>query len=154
MEVILKQTIEGLGKIGNIRNVKAGYARNFLIPKGLVIEATEQNLKIVEQEKKRVAKKLEIEIEQTKKFADKLSALSITIPVEVDSRTEGDKMFGSVSASDISAVLEQEGFEIDKKDILLETPIKELGVFDVPVKVRSHPEVIAKIKVWVVKRDN
>ncbi|MFH0948589.1 MAG: 50S ribosomal protein L9 [Elusimicrobiota bacterium] len=147
MKVILKQEIKGLGKIGDIKSVKDGYARNFLMPKGLVLPANDENLKIIEKEKIKVAEIKIKELAEVTEFAKKLSSVSVTIPVESG---EENKIFGSVSSSDISAALKIEGFDIDKKSIILENPLKELGAFDVTVKV--HPEVTAKIKVWVVKK--
>lgn len=147
MKIILKQKIKGLGEIGDVKNVKNGYARNFLLPKGLVLEATENNLKIIEKEKTRFSDNLKKEIETAQEFAKKLSAASVTIPVEAG---DENKIFGSVGTGDISEALKAEEFEIDKKDIILESPIKELGAFDIEIKV--HPKVVAKIKVWIVKK--
>jgi large subunit ribosomal protein L9 len=151
MKVILKQEIKGLGKIGDIKSVKDGYARNFLFPKGLVLEANERNLKIIEKEKIRVAEIKIKELAEVTEFAKKLSSVSITIPVAAASG-EDNKIFGSVGSADISAALKSEGFDIDKKSIVLDNPLKELGAFDVAVKI--HPEVTAKIKVWLVKKSN
>lgn len=147
-KIILKQTVAGLGKVGDIKNVKEGYARNFLFPKGLALEADQNNLKIVEHQKTKILEKLNKEIEKANEFAKKLSEVSVTIPVEVGKE---NKVFGSVVASDISQVLKTEGFEIDKKTILLANPLKELGAFDIGIKI--HPEVTAKIKVWVVRKE-
>ncbi|PKM92777.1 MAG: 50S ribosomal protein L9 [Elusimicrobia bacterium HGW-Elusimicrobia-4] len=149
MKVILKQEIKGLGKIGDIKSVKDGYARNFLYPQGLVLEANDRNLKIIEKEKIKVAEIKIKELAEINEFAKKLSSASITIPVECG---EENKIFGSVGPADISAALKTEGFDIDKKSIVLDNPLKELGAFDVAVKI--HPEVTAKIKVWLVKKDN
>ncbi|MDD5686325.1 MAG: 50S ribosomal protein L9 [Elusimicrobia bacterium] len=148
MKIILKQEVEGLGKTGDVKNVKDGYARNFLFPKGLALAANENNLKIVEKEKNKILSIVKKKIDEAQEYAKKLSAVSVTIPVEVG---EDNKVFGSVTPSDISDALKVEGFEIDKKSIIYEDNIKELGAFEVSVKV--HPEVIAKIKVWVVKKD-
>lgn len=150
MKVILKQDIKGLGTIGDIKTVKDGYARNFLYPKGLVLEANDRNLKIIEKEKIKVIEKMKNEFAEASEFAKKLSSVSITIPVESN---EENKIFGSVGSSDISAALKTEGFDIDRKSIVLENPLKELGAFDVLIKVsKANPEVTAKIKVWVVKK--
>lgn len=151
MKVILKQEIKGLGKIGDIKSVKDGYARNFLFPKGLVLEANDVNLKIIEREKMKIAEIMKNELASAAEFAKKLSSVSITIPVSSASGEE-NKIFGSVGPADISAALKTEGFDIDKKSIVLDNPLKELGAFDVAVKI--HPEVTAKIKVWLVKKSN
>ncbi|MFH1541371.1 MAG: 50S ribosomal protein L9 [Elusimicrobiota bacterium] len=157
MKVILRQEINGLGKIGDIKSVKDGYARNFLFPKGLVFEINERNLKIIEEEKAKITKKQRKEFADATEFAKKLSSVSITIQVE--SREE-NKIFGSVGSSDISEALKIEGFDIDKKSIQLSGPLRELGASDVVVKVHpayqdvnySHPEVTAKIKILIVKK--
>ncbi len=151
MKVILKQEIKGLGKIGDIKSVKDGYARNFLYPKGLALVANDRNLKIIEKEKIKVAEIKIKEIASATEFAKKLSSVSITLPVATASGEE-NKIFGSVGPADISAALKTEGFDIDKKSIVLDNPLKELGAFDVTVKI--HPEVTAKIKVWLVKKSN
>jgi len=151
MKVILKQEIKGLGKIGDIKSVKDGYARNFLYPKGLVLEANDRNLKIIEKEKIKAAEIMKNELASAAEFAKKLSSVSITLPVAAASGEE-NKIFGSVGPADISAALKTEGFDIDKKNIMLDNPLKELGAFDVAVKI--HPSVSAKIKVWVVKKSN
>lgn len=145
MKVILSKSMDSLGEEGDTIEVKDGYARNFLIPKGIVLEATYSNLKKLE-EKKKVEK---IRLEKAKKEAlelrKKLSKTSCTIPV----KTEGEKMFGAVTAMDIVAGYEDKGVKLDKTNVVLEDPIKELGVYNIPVKL--HPEVTAEIKVWVVK---
>jgi len=167
MKVILKQEVEGLGKIGDIKSVKDGYARNYLFPKGLVLEANDRNLKIIEKEKIKVAEIKIKELAEVTEFAKKLSAVSITLPVATVPGEE-NKIFGSVGPADISVALKSEGFDIDKKSIVLVHPLKELGAFDVNIKIhpvrngvpqsgisnRVHPEITAKIKVWLVKKGN
>ncbi|OGQ04956.1 MAG: 50S ribosomal protein L9 [Deltaproteobacteria bacterium RIFCSPLOWO2_12_FULL_44_12] len=146
MEVILKEDVKTLGKAGEIVKVKPGFARNFLLPQGKAVKADRSNLKELEHHKKAG------EARQTKlkKQADdlgvKISLLSVTIKREVG---EGDKLFGSVTSKDIADALRSESILIDKKMIQLASPIKELGVFDIPVKL--HAEVTANLKVWVVK---
>jgi len=148
MKIILRREIDGLGKVGEVKNIKDGYARNYLIPQGLALEANDHNLKIIESEKRIITEKMAKEQEEAKAYAEKLSQVSVTIPVE---SREDDKIFGSVSTGDISAALKQEGFEIDKKNIILENPIKEIGAFNVEIKIFRN--VSAKIKVWVVKKE-
>jgi len=147
MQVILLEDVERLGRKGETVKVARGYARNYLIPKRLALTDTPgnrkayENLKIVE--KVRVSReKREAEI-----IASRLERVSLTAVVQAG---EDDKLFGSVTSNDIAELLAKEGFETDKKEILLEEPIKRLGVYTVGVKV--HPEVDAKVKLWVVRK--
>ena len=147
MEVILNQTVEKVGKIGAVVKVKEGFARNFLFPQKLASPATPGNLKRIEAQK---AQKIALEEKvksEAQQFAEKLSKASCTINVEVN---DLEKMYGSVSESDIVAALKEEGYTIDKKSIVLENPITELGTFEVPIKL--HPEVTTKVRLWVVKK--
>ena len=147
MEVILCQDISSLGKTGDVVKVKEGYARNFLFPRKLVYAATPGNLKKIEQERaKKVAANLESK-KQAEEFAEKLSKLSCTVTVEVN---DLDKLYGSVSEQDIAKAIEDEGFKVDRKTIVLEKPLDELGIFEVGIKL--HPEVMAKVRVWVTKK--
>lgn len=145
MRVILKQNIDRLGSAGDIKNVSDGYARNFLLPKGLVFEATKSNLKRWENEKKAREKKKEIELQKAQEKTQEFEKISCTISVKTG---EDNKMFGSVTVSHIAESLKKLGFEIDKKDIFLSEPIKELGAYVVDVRISS--QVLAKVKVWVV----
>lgn len=147
MKVILKEQVEKLGSSGDIVEVKPGYGRNFLIPRGLALRATEANIRIVEEKKRRLIAMEEKEKKEAQILAEKLTGTSVTIPVEVG---EDEKLFGSVTSMDIAKGLNEEGVEIDKRDILLEDPIKKLGVYD--IQIRLHPEITATIKVWVVKK--
>jgi len=147
MEVILCKQVEKLGKVGEVVKVKEGYARNFLIPKKLACFATPANLRRIEQQKAKSAQEAEAKKQEALALADKLSKVSCTVTVEVN---DLDRLYGAVSEIDISKALEVEGFQIDKKDILLDKPIEELGIFD--VKIQLHPEVIAKIRLWVAKK--
>ena len=146
MKVILKKDVEKLGKTGDVVSVKDGYARNYLIPKEMVIQATRSNMKIVDELKaneNRKAKKAET---TALNLAKKLKDISVTATVKTG---EEDKLFGAVTAQIIAELIAEKGIEINKHDILLDEPIKELGVFDVPVKLGAG--VKAEIKVWVVK---
>ena len=147
MKVILIEDVEKLGAMGNIIEVNGGYARNFLFPRKLAKPATDSTLKIVEEVKKRKLAKLVKEKRSAEELKEKLSMVSCTIPVEAG---EDDKLFGSVTAQDIAHAFELEGFSIEKKQIVLEEPIKSLGVYNVSVKL--HPEVVGAVKVWVVKK--
>ena len=147
MEVILIQDVDRLGKSSSIVKVKDGFARNFLIPNKLAIPLTTENIKKLEQDKQN---KL-LQSEKVKKLAEeqvkRLSGLSLTIPVLT---LEDDRLYGSISAQDIAAGLKEEGIEIDKNCIILTEPIKNLGIYE--VAIRLHPEATAALKVWVVKK--
>jgi large subunit ribosomal protein L9 len=148
MKIILRQDITNLGRLGDIVNVKDGYARNYLIPRELAFFATPGAMKAIEVEKKKYARKLESEKGLAEELAQKLSELQISISMKVG---EEDKLYGSVSTQMIAQELTDKGFEIDKRHILIEEPIKTLGVFD--IKVKLHPEVLANLKVWVISED-
>lgn len=147
MEVILSQDVKKLGRTGEVVKVKDGYARNLLFPKKLAYVATPANLKRIEQIEKKKKVQFEQERQDALVVAEKLNKVSCTVNVEVN---DLEKLYGSVKEADIIKALEVEGFTIDKKDILIEKPIEELGIFEVGVKL--HPEVIAKIRVWVTKK--
>ncbi len=146
MKVILKSDIERLGKTGEVVNVAVGYARNYLFPQGKALEASARNMEVIEVEKKNIAKGEERKKMESEVLAGKLEQLSLTISKQSG---ENDKLFGTVTAIEIAGVLEKEGHEIDKRKIMLEEPIKTLGIYSVPV--RLHAEVTAQVKVWVVK---
>lgn len=146
MKVILKQDVEKLGKLGTVVNVSAGYARNFLIPKNHAIPATNDNLASFEHETKLLGARREKLRKEADGLKAKLERISCSIAKKVGDQ---DKLFGSVTSGDIQKAFESEGFKIDKKDILLEEPIKALGVYTVPVRV--FEDVLANTKVWVVR---
>ena len=146
MKVILRQNTEGLGQIGEVVDVKDGYARNFLIPRKLAYAALKGNVKALEEEKKTLSKKREQELTAAEALAAELEKVSVTIPVQVG---EEDKIFGSVTTQMISDALKEKGHEIDKRKIEIDEPIKALGIYGVSIKL--HPSVNAKIKVWVVR---
>jgi large subunit ribosomal protein L9 len=146
MKLVLRQDYEPLGESGSVVNVKTGFARNFLIPKGLAMPATEKNLKRYENEKKQMYWRQEKEKRQSEELSKTLENVSCTITVQVG---EEDKMFGSVTSQNIAEALESQGYTIDKRKIILEEPIKSLGIYSVPIKL--HTDVEAKVKVWVVK---
>lgn len=146
MKVILRQDYEPLGKIGDVVEVKDGYARNFLIPKKIVYPATPGSLKAVEEERKRLQAKLQRERKSAELLATELEKVSVTIPVEVG---EEDRIHGTVTTQMIADVLMEKGYEIDKRKIELDEQIKTLGIYT--AKIKLHPEVTAQIKVWVVK---
>jgi large subunit ribosomal protein L9 len=146
MKVILRQNTEGLGQIGEVVDVKDGYARNFLIPRKLAYLALDGNIKALEEEKKTFSKKREQELTAAETLAAELEKVSVTIPVQVG---EEDRIFGSVTTQMISDALKEKGHEIDKRKIEIDEPIKALGIYSVSIKL--HPSVNAKIKVWVVR---
>lgn len=146
MLVILKENIDNLGRVGDIVRVKPGYARNYLIPKNLVIVADEGNVKVLDHYKRGLEKKREQGQLKAQELAQKLQEFSCTISRKVGDQ---DKLYGSVTVSDIAEAFKTGGFEIAKASILLDSPIKALGVH--AARVRVHPEVIANVKVWVVK---
>jgi len=146
MEVILREDVKKLGKAGSVVKVKPGYARNYLIPKGLAAVSTPQNLRMLEAEKSRKSRLEEKEKSQAAELAEKLSSFSCTIAVKAG---VDDKLFGTVTSEHIADTLKASGMDVDKKKIVLNEPIKTLGVYNVDVNL--HPEIIAKIKVWVVK---
>ena len=146
MKVILRQDVDSLGKAGDLLTVKDGYARNYLIPQGLAYHATRSFLRIFEEEKKLQDNRDARVAAQAEQLAAKLGNLSLETSVKVG---EEDKVFGAVTAADIATLLADKGYAIDKRDILLEEPLKALGIYNVPVKVA--PEVKAEVKVWVIK---
>jgi large subunit ribosomal protein L9 len=146
MKVILKQDVENVGRKGDIINVSAGYGRNFLLPRKLALEVTPSNMKMVEIERQALKKKVEQERLSYQGLIQKLNAVRLTF---VRKAGEKDMIFGSVSASDIKSSLDGLGFDIDKKKIILDEPIKRLGNYIIPVKVYHDDK--ADIKIEVVK---
>lgn len=147
MKVILTDNIEKVGKLGTAVNVKDGFARNFLFPRKLAVPSTPGNLKALEAKMKKKAKELEALKNEAEKTRARLEALSLTMPVLTQ---EDDKLYAGISSVDILQALKDEGIILQKSDILLEEPIRALGIYEVPVKL--HPEVEGKVKVWVVKK--
>lgn len=146
MKIILREDFETLGKSGEIVDVKPGYARNYLIPRDIALEATASNMKIYEQNKRRDEVRRQKEAKVAEDLAAQLKDVSITATVAVG---EEDKVFGSVTSQMIGELLAAKGFEIDRRKIQLDEPLKALGVYDIPIKL--HSDVEAKVKVWVVK---
>jgi large subunit ribosomal protein L9 len=146
MKVILKQSVSSLGKAGSLVKVTDGYARNFLIPKGMAIEADEKNIKLFEHEKNSILRKAAKEHKSATDLADVLSRETITITRKVG---EQDKLFGSVSAKDIEAALKEKGYDINRKMIVHEhgEHIKELGEYKVRIKLAHDVETQIKLNV-------
>jgi large subunit ribosomal protein L9 len=145
MKLILKENIEHLGQIGDIVKVAPGYARNYLLPKGFAIEATDKNAKALDHAKRQLAYKKNKNLETAKNLIAKLEALTIQLTHQAG---EEGKLFGSVTNMEIAAFLKDNGFDVDRKKIVLAEPIKQLGEYSVPVKI--HPEIAATLKVTVV----
>jgi large subunit ribosomal protein L9 len=146
MEVILRQAVDKLGHPGDIVKVSAGYARNFLLPRGVAYEATAGNKKRIAQEKDRLESAENARIASAQEFAAKLEAVSLTFSARVG---EEGKLFGSVTPSDIAEQLKAQGLEVEKRMIDLHEPIRALGVYKVAIKL--HADVKPEIKVWVIK---
>lgn len=144
MEVILREDIKTLGKAGELVKVKPGYARNYLLPRGLAYEATDGNRKRIQAESKARAARQEQEAGEARALAAKLGAVSLTLARKAG---EGDRLFGSITAQDLADALAAQGHTVDKRKIELEHPIKTIGQHAVPV--RLHPDVIAEVRVTV-----
>ncbi len=147
IKVILIKDVDKIGKTGDIIDVKDGFARNFLVPKGLARVSNPENLRIIENLKLKAQRAAEAELKKAKEFADKLSKVSCTVAVQVGPE---EKLYGSVTSADIQKALEAESIDVDKKAISIDAPIEKLGVYHVLVKV--HKDVDAQIKVWIVKK--
>jgi len=144
MKVVLLKELEGYGSIGSVINVKDGFARNYLIPKGIALPATESNLKHVNSIITQKLRKLQKEKERARDLAKKIEGLILEIKHPVG---EKGKLYGSVTSSEISKALSEKGFEIDKKRIVVNRPIRDVGIHT--VQIRLHPEVEVQIKVDV-----
>ncbi len=145
MEVILRAYVPNLGAPGDIVTVKDGYARNYLVPKGLAIPASKKSLKAIERERQIILAKAERQRRKFESLAERLNNLELVIPQRV---IEEDRLYGSVSTTEIVSALKEQGFDISKKQVLLDEPIKKLGEYIVPI--RLAPEVTAHIKLKVV----
>lgn len=146
MLVILKKKVDNLGDIGDVVNVKVGYARNFLISRGFAEVSSPEKIEQIRILKEKQNAELEKAKAEAQMLAEKLAHTSCTITVQTG---EEDKLFGSVTAADIAKALSSEGINIPKKKIVLEEPIKKLGIYNIPIKLA--PEVEASFKLWIVK---
>ena len=146
MEVILREDVKSLGRAGALVRVKPGYARNFLLPRGMAYEATEGNKKRIEAEQKARNTKSEAERLEATAFAARLSGAAVTIKAKAG---EGDRLFGSITSQDIASALSAIGIEVDKRKIDLDHPIKQVGIHTVPI--RLHSDVQAEVRVSVVQ---
>ncbi len=146
MEVILIKDVEKIGKAHSVVKVKEGFARNFLFPHNLAKLATAGSIQQLEKEKQVKSAQYAKVKEESEELKKRLSALSLTISV----LTQGEELYGSISSHDIATALKDEGFSIDKNTIDLAEPIKSLGIYELSVKL--HPEVVATVKLWVVRK--
>jgi len=147
MDVILRQAVENLGHPGDLVKVSQGYARNFLLPRGIAVEATEGNKRRISQEKARLEAAEAQRRQSASDYAVTLEQVSLTFAARVG---EEGKLFGSVTAADIAQQLEAQGIQVEKRQIDLHEPIKALGVYRIPIKL--HADVKPEIKVWVIKQ--
>lgn len=145
MKVILKQDVDTLGETGDIVNVKNGYGRNYLIPRGLAVLATSSNVKEVEEIRRQTAHRLERLINDAKELAKRLERLDIVIPARVG---EESRIFGTVTTQQVADVLSSKGLDIDRRKIELHEEIRALGVY--PATVKLHGDVTAEVKIQVV----
>jgi large subunit ribosomal protein L9 len=148
MRVILRENLDNLGKAGEVVSVRAGYGRNYLLPMGLAVPATEKDEARMQHEQRVIAARVAKLAKQLQSEADRLAQVSVSLARAVG---EEDKLYGSVTNRDIAEALAEQGITIDAKKIQLEDPIKTLGMTEVPIKL-GH-DVTAKIKVWVVKKE-
>ncbi len=146
VEVILLEDVEGLGELGDQTNVAEGYARNYLLPKKLAARISPASLQLLETKKLQLQKECQERLSVAQTLAGKLTSMSITIPVEA---SETDKLYGSVASRHIADALKEEGIEIQNEAIMLEEPIRELGVYTIDINL--HADVQAPLKVWVVR---
>jgi large subunit ribosomal protein L9 len=146
MKVILRKEHEKLGQVGTVVDVKDGYARNFLIPKGIAYPANSGSMRALEEEKKQASRRHTKELKGSEKLAAELEKLSITLQMKVG---EDEKLFGAVTSQMVADALKEKGFDLDKRIIDLEEPIKALGIYTIGVKLPQN--VTGSVKVWVVR---
>ncbi|MDD3731283.1 MAG: 50S ribosomal protein L9 [candidate division Zixibacteria bacterium] len=147
MKVILREDVKDVGQAGQVVEVKSGYGRNFLIPRNLAIAATEANVRAIDEVKKQKTIREKKQRREAEIIKDKIEQLSISVPMLVG---EDDKIFGSVTSHDLAELMEKDGLKVDRRMIQLVEPLKSLGVYTVPVKVDK--DVVANLKVWVIKK--
>jgi large subunit ribosomal protein L9 len=146
MKVILRKDQDKLGQVGAVVDVKDGYARNYLIPKGIAYPASDGSMRALTEEKKQAERRTTKELKASEKLAAELEKLSVTIKMKVG---EDEKLFGSVTSQMIADAVKENGFDLDKRIFELPEPIKALGIYNVEVKL--HQSVVGKVKVWVVR---
>ena len=146
MEVLLKRSIDNLGRLGDVVSVRKGYGRNYLLPLGFAVPVTKANLQQIEKERALALSEEKARISNIRELAERIEQTSVTIEGRAN---EDGHLFGSVNVAQIAAALRDKGFAIEEKQIRLESPLKEIGVFDVIVHL--HNDVDATTKVWVVQ---
>ncbi len=144
MEVILRTDVPKLGKAGDIVKVKDGFARNYLLPKGLALPVNQKTLKALENQRKIILAKAERERKKAQSLAEKLSGFTLTFYRKV---IEGDRIYGSITAQDVVKALEEKGFNLEKRMVLLDQPIKQLGTYEVPIRLGADVEVKINLEV-------
>lgn len=145
MQVLLRKDIERLGRIGDVVDVKPGYARNYLLPRGVAVTLIPANIRRVQIEKKKNEAERLLQEQELNGLAERLKSASITIAAKAN---EEGHLFGSVNAAQIAEMLQSEGYKVDEKMVELAEPIKEVGVIEVPIQVK--PGLVSSCKVWVV----
>jgi large subunit ribosomal protein L9 len=146
MEIILQEDLANLGRIGDVIKVRDGYARNYLLPRGLAVEANRRNMRVLEHQKRLVAAKKERDQRQAQTLSAQLSALNVVVKARAG---EEDRLFGSITNLDIEKALQAQGVTVDRRKIVLEEPIKQLGTYTIPVHLSS--EVRGNVTVQVVR---
>lgn len=149
MEIILKEDVANLGRALDLVKVKTGYAHNYLFPRGLAVLATVSARRVIAAERAKVEERYKAEKAQIQVMADKMKDVSLTIAAKVH---EGEKLYGSIQASDISAKLKDAGYDVGKSHIMLAEPIKQLGMYT--LKIQLHKDVETKIKLWVISDES
>lgn len=147
MQVLLTKDVESLGRVGDVVSVKDGYARNYLFPRRLASKATEANIMQMEKLAEKRRQQYEEQKTAAKKLAGELGKISPTVSVEANDQ---EKLYGAVTETDIVKAIELEDYTVDRKDLVIDKPIEELGIFEIGVKL--HPEVTAKVRLWVTKK--
>lgn len=145
MKVILQEDVKNLGKMGDVVNVADGYARNYLIPGKFGVEANIKNIKALEHEKRKIEEKARKVRSEAQGLAERLSSLTLTVSAKAG---EEERLFGSITSMDIAEALKKEGFDIERKKILLDEPIKRLGSYIVGIKI--HSDVTSKVQISVI----
>ncbi len=146
MKVILIKDVPGLGEEGETKDIAPGYARNYLFPKGFAVERTAFNRNRMKEQRRKIELTNVKKREEASKLAEELSAISINIPATAQ---KNDKLFGAIHEVDIVKSLKEQGYDIEKKNVLLDEPIKAIGVYKIPIKI--YDDIKAELKVWVVK---
>jgi len=148
MRIILREEVDNLGKPGEVVSVREGYGRNYLLPRGMAVPATEKDEARLAHEKRAITARAAKLAKELQSEADRLSQVSISVSRAVG---EGDKLYGSVTSRDIAEALAEQGVKVDSRKIQLDEPLRNLGMSEVPIKLGR--DTVAKIKVWVVKKE-